>query len=246
MNLDVIYQGDARKMEQISDEAVQLVVTSPPYNAKKDYDSYDDALPFGEYLEFLRAVWRECYRVLAPGGRIAINVANIGRQPYIPLNAYVTMQLLELGFLLRGEVIWNKRGSAGESTAWGSFGRASNPIVRDVHEYIILASKDFYARAMQDGHMPGDVFLRVTKSVWEMTATSSKEHPAVFPLELPRNLIWMLSERDDIVLDPFMGTGTTAVAAAQLGRHFVGYEQSARYVKLARRRVGEFYADELG
>jgi DNA modification methylase len=240
MKLDTIYRGDARHMDEIPDESVHLVVTSPPYNAGKKYDRYPDDLPLGEYLEFLRATWRECQRVLVPGGRIAINIANTGRKPYRPLDAYVKLQLIEMGFLLRGDIVWHKALTESHATAWGSYRSATNPVLRDVHEYIIVASKETYALddgTDRDTDILADEFCQASESVWRIGTDRDDDHPCVFPFRLPHRLILFYSRVGDVVLDPFMGTGTTALAARVARRHYLGYEQSSKYVTAARKRV---------
>ncbi len=346
---DVLYCADSRHMRELPDQSVQLVVTSPPYNVGKPYAGHDDRLPLDEYLAFLNQVWRECYRVLVPGGRLCINVANTDRKPYLPLNALITAELLRMSreegirWLMRGEIIWDKNASVGVSTAWGSFGRASDPTLRDVHEYIMVFSKDelklrgggvtgitggqfvSWTRSIwrpEDGldelqralraviaafppskpeeaegegqgqrederlvdrlmrtaldHLarPGELrrkmqekladarrrgkdeawlaeslarvawqhFTRPSDSVWEMATESSVDHPAPFPVELPRRLILLYTEPGDVVLDPFMGSGSTAIAAVLTGRRYVGYEISPQYCELARRRLAALAA----
>ena len=241
MNLDAIYCGTSAHMSAVDDESVQLVVTSPPYNVDKGYETYDDNRSLKEYLDLLDDVWRECYRVLAPGGRIAINVANTDRRPYIPLNAHITGRMLKLGFLMRGEIIWDKGPSVGVSTAWGSFARASNPVLRDVHEYIMVFCKEDFklpSKGRRSGITNAD-FVEWTKSVWHFPTENAKRlgHPAPFPEELPRRLILLYTNIGDVVLDPFMGSGSTAVAAKKLQRHYVGYDLSESYCDLARQRL---------
>ncbi|MCD6289662.1 MAG: site-specific DNA-methyltransferase, partial [Anaerolineae bacterium] len=327
--VDMIYCADARRMDELPDASVQLVVTSPPYNVGKPYEAHNDNLPLDEYLAFLNQVWRECYRVLVPGGRLCVNVANTNRKPYLPLNALITTELLRMNrvqgirWLMRGEIIWDKGASVGVSTAWGSFGRASDPVLRDVHEYIMVFSKgslklDGAGRTgitggqfvswtrsvwrpeeglselqseiragLEDARRRGededglaesladiawrylarpDEHLRELRrkmrekladarrrgkdddwlaeslaraawqhlthpddSIWQITTESAVEHPAPFPVELPERLILLYTEPGDVVLDPFMGSGSTAVAAVRTGRHYVGYDISPEY-----------------
>ncbi|MCS7221057.1 MAG: site-specific DNA-methyltransferase [Anaerolineae bacterium] len=341
---NVLYCADSRYMRELPDNSVQLVVTSPPYNVGKPYEGHNDNLPLDEYLAFLNQVWRECYRVLVPGGRLCINVANTDRKPYLPLNALITAELYRMSreegirWLMRGEIIWDKNASVGVSTAWGSFGRASDPILRDVHEYIMIFSKDelklrgggatgitggqfvswtrsiwrpeeglddlqralraviaafssdrprwsergsscegederlvdlLVRTALERLVRPSELrrkirdkiadarrrgkddawlaeslaraawqhFTRPSGSVWEMTTESSVDHPAPFPVELPRRLILLFTKPGDIVLDPFMGSGSTAIAAVLTGRRYVGYEISPEYCELARHRL---------
>ncbi len=225
-------------MEELPDRSVHLMITSPPYNVSKEYD---EDLALEEYRSLLRSVFRETYRVLVEGGRACINVANVGRKPYIPLHAYIIEDMLDLGYLMRGEIIWNKASSAGPSTAWGSWRSASNPTLRDVHEYILVFSKESFGRVGKGKRstVGRDEFLELTKSIWTFGAESARRvgHPAPFPLELPRRLIQLYSFKNDIVLDPFAGSGTTCLAARQLSRHFVGYEKKRLYVRLAERRL---------
>ena len=122
-------------MSELPDYSVHLMVTSPPYNVRKEYD---EDLTLEEYLNLLHVVFKETYRVLVTGGRACINIANLGRKPYLPLHALIIQTMLEIGFLMRGEIIWDKAASASPSTAWGSWQSASNPVLRDVHEYILV------------------------------------------------------------------------------------------------------------
>jgi site-specific DNA-methyltransferase (adenine-specific) len=237
--LDRLYQQSSVSMNQIPDNCVALMVTSPPYNVGKDYD---DDLNLDEYLTLLRDVFTETWRVIEPGGRVAVNVANLGRKPYMPLNQYVASLLTEIGFDLRGEIIWQKAKSAGGSCAWGSWMSAKNPTLRDIHEYVIVASKGSYARVRKgEDTISKESFLEATVSIWDILPESARRvgHPAPFPVELPRRLIELYTFEGDLILDPFLGSGSTAVAAVETGRHYVGYELSAEYIELAERRIRE-------
>lgn len=237
--------GDSRKMTSIPNNSVHLMVTSPPYNASKDYDQN---LGFNEYLDLLRDVFSECYRVLVPGGRAVINVANLGRKPYVPLSSHVNLIMNEIGFLQRGEIIWDKSASAGVSCAWGSFASASNPCLRDVHEYILIFSKGEYKlprekseREVRQNTIDRKEFVELTKSIWRFPTVSAKRvgHPAPFPVELPRRCIEMYTFTGDVVLDPFLGSGSTAVAAVECGRKYIGVDLSQDYCHLAEQRIAE-------
>jgi modification methylase len=238
-DLDSIFCHSAETMIELPDGSIHLMVTSPPYNVGKEYD---EDLSLDEYLAFLERVWKETWRVLVPGGRMCINVANLGRKPYIPLHAFITQQAIRLGFLMRGEVIWNKAASASPSTAWGSWKSASNPILRDVHEYILIFSKGAFKRQNPEKRpstITREEFLEYNKSVWNFPAEPARKvgHPAPFPMELPRRLIQLYTFEDEIVLDPFMGSGQTALAALRSKRQYVGYEIDENYVALANRRI---------
>ncbi len=247
--------GDARHMDAVADGSVALVVTSPPYFAGKQYELEVErkGIPssYLEYLELLRDVFAECVRKLEPGGRIAVNVANLGRKPYRSLSADIVGILQgDLGLLLRGELIWRKGEGASGSVAWGSFRSASNPVLRDVTERVVIASKGRFDRARSakqraaaglphESTLMTEDFMAMTLDVWEIRPQSARQvgHPAPFPVELPERLIRLYTYRDDLVLDPFMGSGSSLVAAANLERRFVGYDLDPDYVDLARRRV---------
>ena len=240
--LNKIFCKSSEKMEELPDNSVHLMVTSPPYNVGKEYDK-DFTLE--EYLGFLKNVWREVYRVLVPGGRVCINIANLGRKPYIPLHAFIIRDMLDIGFLMRGEIIWNKASSASPSTAWGSWLSPANPTLRDVHEYILVFSKGSFKRKnvnKRKSTISREEFLEFTKSVWTFPAVSAKEigHPAPFPVELPYRCIQLYTYEGEIVLDPFIGSGQTAIAAIKTGRYYVGYDIEEEYVKLAEKRIKEF------
>ncbi|HVA75521.1 MAG TPA: site-specific DNA-methyltransferase [Acidimicrobiales bacterium] len=255
--VDKLIVGDARRMDEVPECSVALVVTSPPYFAGKEYEQGlgEGGIPatYLEYLQMLRDVFAECARKLEPGGRIAVNVANLGRRPYRSLSADVIAILQDdLRLLLRGEIVWVKqRGSSG-SCAWGSFQRPANPVLRDLTERVVVASKGRFDRAVpakararhglpSEGSMTRDDFMEYTLDVWELPAESARrvKHPAPFPVELPSRLIQLYTYRGDLVLDPFAGSGTTAVAAVTTGRHYAGYDLDESYVRLAEARVDE-------
>lgn len=232
-------------MSDLPSNSVALMVTSPPYHVGKEYDSdssYDD------FLDMLGRVFAETYRVLEPGGRAVINVANLGRKPYVPLSHHVTQMMLEIGFLMRGEIIWQKAKGAGGNCAWGSWRSPSNPTFRDLHEYLLCFSKGRFERVSRPGRatIDRDDFMRDTLSVWDIPPESAKRvhHPAPFPVELPRRLINLYTFENDLVLDPFMGSGSTGVAAAELGRDWIGYEINADYAAAAEARIAQVQRPE--
>ncbi len=229
--------GSSENMRELPSGCIHMMVTSPPYNASKEYDN---DLTLAEYLELLKKVFSETHRVLVEGGRACINVANLGRKPYIPLSDHISRMMTDIGFNMRGEIIWNKAASASPSTAWGSWQSAANPILRDIHEYILIFSKGTYSRDPRENTISREQFLEWTKSIWTMKSESARKvgHPAPFPEELPRRLIQLYTFKGDVVLDPFMGSGTTGMAAIRSGRKFVGYEISKEYAALAARRIG--------
>ncbi|MDY0231806.1 MAG: site-specific DNA-methyltransferase [Candidatus Saccharicenans sp.] len=244
--LNRIFCRSSESMEELPENSVHLMVTSPPYNVGKEYDQ---DLTLNEYREFLKRVWKEVYRVLVPGGRACVNLANLGRKPYLPLHIFLIKDMIDLGFLMRGEIIWNKGTSVSPSTAWGTWQSAKNPILRDIHEYILVFSKKTFTRKAPKNRkntISKEEFLEFTKSIWTFPAESATKvgHPAPFPVELPYRLIQLYTFEDEIVLDPFMGSGQTAIAALKSGRHFVGYDINQDYVRLAERRIKEYLDDK--
>jgi len=241
--LDKILCQNSRNMNNIEDSSIHLMVTSPPYNVGKEYDK---DLNLREYFELLKDVFFETYRVLVTGGRVCINIANIGRKPYIPYHKFIMDVMLEIGFFMRGEVIWNKGAGAGVSTAWGSWQSPSNPTLRDTHEYILIFSKDKFSRKKNNKEptISKQEFLEYTKSIWEFNPESAKKvgHPAPFPVELPYRCIQLYTYKGDVVLDPFCGVGTTAIAAIMSDRHYVCIDNDPEYVKKAIKRVKVFKA----
>jgi len=235
--LDKIYCKSSELMEDIPDNSIHLMVTSPPYNVKKEYD---EDLSLEEYRLLLKRVFQETYKKLVTGGRACINVANLGRKPYIPLHSYIIEDMLDTGFFMRGEIIWNKAASASPSTAWGSWQSAANPVLRDIHEYILVFKKESFSRkrANKKNTITKEDFMEWTKRVWTFSAVSARSigHPAPFPEELPHRLIQLYTFEGDIILDPFCGSGTTCLTAIKDGRHYIGYDIEEKYVELANKR----------
>lgn len=241
-----VFCKSSESMDELPDNSVHLMVTSPPYNVGK---TYDEDLTLDEYRAFMRRVMAEVYRVLVPGGRACLNVANLGRRPYLPLHAFLIEDMLDLGFLMRGEIIWDKASSASPSTAWGSWCSPQNPTLRDTHEYILVFSKYTFNRPKVEGRVATitrDEFLEFTKSVWRFGAEQASKvgHPAPFPVELPYRCIQLYTYSGEVVLDPFMGSGTTAVAALKAGRIFVGYEIEPQYIRIIQSRVEALLAQK--
>lgn len=240
-DLNRLYAKSSENMDEIPDNSIHLMITSPPYNVGKDYDN---DLSLMEYEELLTNVFSQTYEKLVTGGRACINIANIGRKPYLPLHMIVIHIMLKLGFLMRGEIIWDKSASAGGSCAWGSWMSASNPVLRDYHEYILIFSKESYsknkAQAKKDTISKED-FIQWTRSIWTFPAANAKRigHPAPFPLELPHRLINLYSYKEDVVLDPFCGSGTTCLAAIENDRYYVGYDIKQEYIDLSNSRISK-------
>jgi modification methylase len=233
---DRIHCADARALP-LPDCAVALAVTSPPYCNGKDYD-LNLSLP--EYLTLIAQAAAEVYRVLIPGGRYVINIANLGRSPYIPMNAYFVAIHQSLGFLPMGEVLWIKGKSMKGSCAWGSWLSSKAPRLRDVHEYLEVFAKATPTRPDRgESDLVKDDFLTSTLSTWHIRPARAKEvgHAAPFPGELARRAIQLWSYVGDTVLDPFVGSGTTCIEAAALGRRWVGIDDDPVCCAAAEQRI---------
>lgn len=241
-----IYCQSATAMTPIPDNTVGLAFTSPPYNVGKEYD---DDLSFDAYLMLVEEVAREVYRVLKPGGRYVVNIANLGRKPYIPLHAYFYQRHMAVGFLPMGEVIWRKGKGASGNCAWGSWQSARSPRLRDIHEYLLVFAKQSFSRPdCGESDIDREEFMAATLSVWEIPPESAKRvgHPAPFPLALAERVIRLYSYVGDVVLDPFAGSGTTCVAAALHGRHYIGFDIDPVYCALAEERIRTALTAEIG
>ena len=251
---DGCFEGDSADMKDVPSNSVALVVTSPPYFAGKEYEEAlgEGNVPasYAEFIGMLDRVFRECYRVLEPGGRIAVNVANLGRKPYRSLSADVIGVLERLGYLIRGEVIWQKGEGASGSCAWGSLRSAAKPVFRDITERVIVASKGRFDRARTpqqrraeglpfENTLTSDEFMSATLDLWRIEPESARRvnHPAPFPVELPERLIHLFTYKGDVVLDPFMGSGSALVAAVRTGRRPLGFDLDHTYVEIAKARV---------
>lgn len=233
---DTIFCQSAEAMP-LPDNSVALAFTSPPYNNGKEYDQ---DMSLRDYLDLISRVAQEVYRVLKPGGRYVVNIANLGRKPYIPLHAYFYQVHSGAGFLPMGEIIWRKARGANGNCAWGSWCSAKSPRLRDIHEYLLVFAKGAYTRPDRGvSDLNAEEFMEATLSVWEIPAEMAERvgHPAPFPIALAARVVKLFSYKDDVVLDPFMGSGTTCAAAAGLGRHYVGFDISPTYCELARRRI---------
>lgn len=241
-----IFCKSSENMEELPNNSVHLMVTSPPYNVGKEYD---ENLTLNDYLDLLKRVFIETFRVLVIGGRACINVANLGRKPYIPLHSYIINIMQDIGFYMRGEILWDKGSSASPSTAWGSYLKANNPVLRDVHEYILIFCKGSFSRINPDkknSTISKEEFLENTKSIWRFSAERAKKigHPAPFPIELPYRLIQLYTFENEVVLDPFVGSGSTCVAAVKTKRKYIGYDIDKDYCNLSEKRISQFLDTE--
>ena len=235
--IDKIFHKSSENMSELENNSVSLTVTSPPYNIGKDSDL---DLTDDEYWAMMENIFTETYRVTESGGRLVVNVANLGRKPYIPFSKYFTELLIEIGFIMRGEIIWQKSKGANANFAWGSWLSASNPVIRDIHEYCLVFSKDSLRKSSQgESSIKKEEFMESTLSIRNINPARAKKigHPAPFPIELPQKFINLYTYKKDLVLDPFLGSGTTAVAAKLLERNFIGYEIEEKYIAIANNRL---------
>ena len=171
--VDCIYNKSSEDMSEINDNSIALTITSPPYNVGKESDQDLSEL---EYWDLMGNCFGEVYRVTQPGGRLIVNVANLGRKPYIPLNKQFTDMLTNLGFLMRGEIIWQKSKSANANFAWGSWMSASNPVLRDIHEYCLVFSKESFKRQLKgESTISKEDFMDTTLSIWNIAPERAKK-----------------------------------------------------------------------
>lgn len=251
-----IYVADARAMPEVADASVALVVTSPPYYTIKDYDA-PDQIGHGQslhaYLRDLYRVWAECHRVLLPGARLCVNIGDqfarakrFGRYKVIPLHAEIIVQAEQIGFDYMGAIIWQKRTTmetSGGAVIMGSYPHPPNGVVEIDYEFILLFKKLGKRRIPREEREAAAMTKEEWKSFfsghWAFGGARQGEHGAVFPEELPRRLIRMYTVRDDLVLDPFLGSGTTAKVALALGRRAVGYELNPDFRPLIEAKLSE-------
>ncbi len=251
-----LYFADARTMPEVEDANVALVVTSPPYYAIKDYD-VEDQIGYGQslhtYLVDLYRVWTECHRVLMPGARLCVNIGDqfartkrFGRYKVIPLHAEIIAQAEQIGFDYMGAIIWQKRTTmetSGGATIMGSYPHPPNGVVEIDYEFILLFKKRGKRRIPRERReaaaMTKEEWKTFFSGHWTFGGARQGEHGAVFPEELPRRLIRMYTVHDDVVLDPFLGSGTTAQVALQLGRRAVGYELNPDFRSLIEARLDD-------
>ena len=242
-----LYLGDCIEVLKTMQEAtVNLVVTSPPYNVGLEYNEYDDDRVHSEYIRFLKEVFTLTYRVLASDGRIAINIGD-GKNGKIPTHSIVTMTMIDIGYIPMSTIIWNKRTTSNRA-AWGSFMSPSSPSFPSQVEYILLFSKTKKLQHIGTATIQKEDFIKWTNPLWEFNAEKDMRkigHPAVFPVELPRRVIELLTYQDDVVCDPFMGSGTAGVACVKTKRRFIGIEKDKKYFDIAEGRIKKFESSAI-
>lgn len=244
LELNQIHQMDCIEgMKNLESDSIDLIVTSPPYNLSIAYDSYEDTMPYEQYLEWVEGWIQESLRVLKHGGRICVNIpmeSNLGGKKYI-MNDYINI-FERLGYVRNSMAIWNKQNLTSR-TAWGSWKSPSCPNIINPIEVILIYSKGTRKKEgkKENIDITRDEFVEYSLGVWNFHSESAKRigHPAPFPKELPYRCMKMFSYKGDVVLDPFMGSGTTAVVAKENGRDFIGFDLSTDYIEIANKRIGE-------
>ena len=240
-------------LRRIPDGIATLVCTSPPYNTlSKGYDNHADNLPYEKYLEWLSSVFSECKRVLRTGGRFCINIDAITnredsidqKQCYIrDIRTDLAIMMQKIGMMFFGEHIWLKTQWNGKKSAWGSWKSCSSPAVRRSHEYVLVYSKDTFKlekdNQSDDSDLTAKQFQTYIDSMWGIQPETKDlcSHPAPYPIELPHRCIKLYSYPNDIIIDPYNGTGTTCLAAKINKRRYIGIDNSAKYCEFARNRL---------
>lgn len=247
LELNRIYAMDCVDgMLLLPENSIDLTVTSPPYNLGIDYVVYKDNLPISEYRNFIVSVFSEIYRITKKGGRVCINVppdiGTLKENDKIALDHLYHGILEEVGFKYRTKIVWHKN-QITSRTAWGSFQSPSNPNLLPPFEYVLVYYKDSPKKEGDKSNIDieKDEFIRLINALWEIKPESAKKigHPAPYPVELVKNLIKIFSYKYDTIIDPFMGSGTTAVAAISANRNFIGFELNNDYIEIANKRIKE-------
>lgn len=257
----LIINGDSRSMKELSNESIHLVITSPPYWQLKDYGT-DDQIGFNEsyesYINNLNLVWKECSRVLHKGCRLCINIGDqfarsiyYGRYKVIPIRTEIIKFCETIGFDYMGAIIWQKvttTNTTGGATIMGSFPYPRNGIIKLDYEFILIFKKSGIApkvsRENKDlSKLSTDEWNKYFQGHWNFGGAKQDSHIAMFPEELPKRLIKMFSFVGDTVLDPFLGSGTTSLAAKNLNRHSVGYEINGDFFTIIEKKLGSHQTD---
>lgn len=258
--------GDARELSKLDEAAVQLVVTSPPYWTLKRYNEHAGQLghvaDYADFLDSLDVVWRNCFRALVPGGRLVIVVGDVcrsrrlnhGRHTVVPLHAAIQERCRAIGFDNLASIIWHKIANANYEVSANTAGFLGKPyepnaVIKNDIEFVLMQRKPGGYRSPASiervlSVVSAENYQRWFRQIWDdIPGASTRSHPAPFPLELAERLIRMFSFVGDTVLDPFMGTGTTNLAAARWGRNSIGFEIDADYFAMAKSRLALLNAD---
>ncbi len=241
---NTIICGDSEEiLRTIPSNSIDIVLTSPPYNFGLDYDtnSTADAQHWDTYFSKLNSIWAECMRVLKPGGRMIVNVQPLFSD-YIPTHHIISRQLLDLGLLWKGEILWEKNHYNCKYTAWGSWKSPSMPYLKYTWEFIEIFSKETHKKTGSSGNIDitANEFKKWVYAKWSISPERNMKeyhHPAMFPEELVSRLLKLFSYKNDMILDPFNGAGTTTTVAQKSGRRFIGIDVSEEFCRVARERL---------
>lgn len=233
-----LYLDDFLNFNDLAPSSVDLIVTSPPYNVGMEYESYDDKVSYGDYLGFLERALAKCYELLKPDGRAIFNIPldnNKGKRECLLADFILIAR--QVGFKYHGTIIWAK-GNISRRSAWGSWLSASAPAITPPVEVLPIIYKESWKKQKKGiSDIGKDEFIQWTLGLWNFPGEQRDLHPAPFPLELPKRCIKLFSYVGDVVLDPFVGSGTTLIAAYKLGRIGIGVEISEKYCKIAVERI---------
>jgi len=238
-------------MPLIPDNSIDIVITSPPYNVdlgnnkfKQDgYEDFEDNMPYEEYLDWMEKLFTESYRVLKSGGRICINIGDKKQSKEVTHVDFI-LKMKKVGFIMLVPIVWNK-GQIGNRFAWGSYRSPAMPCFPTPFEYIIVMCKESLRHEGDPKKITVSAkdFQTSANALWTFPPDTQMMkkwgHPATFPEELPRRLIHQLTYADDIVLDPFSGSGTSCTVAKKLKRKYIGIEMSKKYYDTSLKRLGE-------
>lgn len=245
-NTELIHGDVLKEMHKLRDNSVHCVITSPPYNVdlgnnkykKTGYNSHKDNMPYDKYLSWLKEVFTEAYRVLSEDGRLCINIGD-AKNGKITTHADIIQMCKEIGYLPMTTIIWNKNNTSNRC-AWGSYMSAKAPSFPRPFEYILIFSKTPGLLRTGTTTITKDEWVEYSNGLWTFAPEREQKkigHPAMFPVELPYRLIQMLTYERDVVLDPFMGVGTTGIACAKTNRHFIGIDNDIKYCEIAKNRI---------
>ena len=236
-----LYNNDFLTMRSIPENSIDLIVTSPPYNLDIVYKSYNDGVSYEEYLLICEKWLRKCFKVLKSDGRMCLNIPlDKSKGGYQSVGADLTVLAKKVGLKYKTSIIWNE-GNISKGSAWGSWLSASAPHIIAPVELIVVLYKNQWKK--ESGSRISDIqkeeFKEWTRGMWTFKGESKRKigHPAPFPIELPKRCIKLLSYVGDTVLDPFMGSGSTMVAAEQMGRKGIGVDIEVSYCEIAKLRV---------
>ena len=236
-----IYNDDILKINSIRNDSIDLIITSPPYNLDIKYGAYEDDMSHEDYLTFSKEWLTKCLALTKKDGRLCLNVPldkNKGGQQSI--SADITTVAKKVGWKYHSTIIWNEQ-NISRRTAWGSWMKASAPYVIAPVEVILIMYKEYWKKTSgsQVSDIERDEFMTWTNGVWNFSGESKKKigHPAPFPLELPKRCIKLFSFVGDVILDPFLGSGTTLISCIENNRKGIGIEIDEKYCELARKRI---------